>query len=66
MINNQICKALLKAVVGVLVLIVATLIVIQFPNWLSALIELIKGIILIIIIVAGLFLIVIGFTDLKK
>lgn len=66
MSNYQTCKALLKVIGGLLILIVAALIGIQFQSWGHALVELIKGSILLAIILTGIFFIIIGFSDLKS
>jgi len=56
---------LIKVIIGLILVIVAVWFAINFPSWGKAVLDLIKGGIVLLVIFIGLILILLGFSDLK-
>lgn len=59
-------NAIIKIILGIILIVVPLLIAICFASWGRAVIELLKGLVIIALIVAGILLLVIGISDLSS
>ncbi|MEM1535649.1 MAG: hypothetical protein QXL88_02135 [Candidatus Pacearchaeota archaeon] len=59
-------NAIVKIILGIILIVIPLILAITFASWGKAVIELLKGAVIILVIAAGIVLLIIGISELSS